>query len=185
MTFLHLIMLAGLVLVAAPVVIHLLNRLRYRTVRWAAIQFLIRANRNAARRARLRQILLLLCRMLILLGLILAMTRPMVGGWLGWRSPLQSTALKVLQSDVRGDAGRPPRAGQGGRLGDEARDVLPHRQHPRHAVARLLEAVDVERCERGGTGEGFAGDRDDGEGRLLGVRAGMTPVLLVESFKVD
>jgi uncharacterized protein YbjT (DUF2867 family) len=27
-----------------------------------------------------------------------------IGGWLGWRSPLQSTALKVLQSDVRGDA---------------------------------------------------------------------------------
>ncbi|MBI1399853.1 SDR family oxidoreductase [Hyphomonas sp.] len=26
-----------------------------------------------------------------------------IGGWLGWRSPLQSTALKVLQSDVRGD----------------------------------------------------------------------------------
>jgi uncharacterized protein YbjT (DUF2867 family) len=27
-----------------------------------------------------------------------------IGGWLGWRSPLQSTALKVLQTDVRGDA---------------------------------------------------------------------------------
>ncbi|MDQ3623390.1 MAG: BatA domain-containing protein, partial [Verrucomicrobiota bacterium] len=69
--------------VLLPLIIHLLNRLRYKTVHWAAMIFLLKANRAATRRAKLRQYLLLACRMLILLFLIWAMARPLVGGWLG------------------------------------------------------------------------------------------------------
>ena len=39
-------------LVALPILIHLLNRIRYRRVRWAAIDFLLTTERRAVRRAR-------------------------------------------------------------------------------------------------------------------------------------
>ena len=73
------------VLLAAllPIIIHMLNRLRYRTVQWAAMIFLLKANKAATRRAKLRQYLLLLCRALAILFLVWAMMRPVVGGWLG------------------------------------------------------------------------------------------------------
>src|SRR5687768_2097657 len=73
------------VLLAAllPVIIHMLNRLRYRTVQWAAMIFLLKANKAATRRAKLRQYLLLLFRALAILFLVWAMMRPVVGGWLG------------------------------------------------------------------------------------------------------
>jgi hypothetical protein len=66
-----------------PIVIHLLNRLRYKTVHWAAMLFLLKANRAATRRAKIRQYILLALRCLVLLFLIWAMARPLIGGWLG------------------------------------------------------------------------------------------------------
>src|SRR3954453_17200627 len=69
--------------VLLPVIIHLLNRLRYKTVHWAAMIFLLKANRAATRRAKIRQYILLFLRCLVLLFLIWAMARPLVGGWIG------------------------------------------------------------------------------------------------------
>src|SRR3954471_11665824 len=69
--------------VLLPIIIHLLNRLRYRTVHWAAMLFLLKANRAATRRAKIRQYVLLALRCLVLLFLIWAMARPLIGGWLG------------------------------------------------------------------------------------------------------
>lgn len=77
------IMLYGLPAVTLPIVIHLLNRLRYRSVRWAAMIFLISATRSSTRNARIRHYLILLFRTLAILLLILALARPKVGGWLG------------------------------------------------------------------------------------------------------
>lgn len=83
MTFLQPWMLWGLLAAAAPIIIHLLNRLRYRSVRWGAMYFLRRVTRSAMRRSRLRHYLILACRTLALLFIGLAMTRPMIGGRLG------------------------------------------------------------------------------------------------------
>ncbi len=69
--------------VLLPILIHLLNRLRYKTVHWAAMVFLLKANRAATRRAKIRQYLLLACRTLVIFFLIWAMSRPLVGGWIG------------------------------------------------------------------------------------------------------
>jgi hypothetical protein len=76
-------MLWALPAVLLPLLIHLLNRLRYKTVHWAAMLFLLQADRSATRRAKIRQYLLLACRMLVILFLIWAMARPLIGGWLG------------------------------------------------------------------------------------------------------
>ena len=83
MPFVQPFMLWGLLAVSLPLIIHLLNRLRYRSVRWAAMMFLVSATRSSTRRARLRQYLVLLARMLVILLLILALARPVVGGWFG------------------------------------------------------------------------------------------------------
>ncbi len=76
-------MLWGATLAAAPILIHLLNRLRYRSVRWGAMMFLRRLSRSGARRSRWRQWLILACRALALVALAMAMARWLAGGRLG------------------------------------------------------------------------------------------------------
>jgi len=83
MTFLQPYMLWGLPVVALPILIHLVNRMRHRPLPWAAMIFLTRARRSSTKFARLRQWLILLCRMLALLFALLALARPLMGGWLG------------------------------------------------------------------------------------------------------
>jgi hypothetical protein len=83
MTFLQPILLAALPLVALPVIIHLINQRRFQTIRWAAMMFLLAANRMSRGYAKLRQMLILLFRMLVVAGLVFAVSRPLAGGWLG------------------------------------------------------------------------------------------------------
>src|SRR5437764_13889549 len=83
MSFLQPLLLAALPLVALPIIIHLINQRRYQTIRWAAMIFLLAANRMSRGYARLRQMLILLFRMLAIAGLIFAVSRPLAGGWLG------------------------------------------------------------------------------------------------------
>jgi hypothetical protein len=83
MTFLQPILLAALPLVALPIIIHLINQRRYQTIRWAAMIFLLAANRMSRGYAKLRQLLILLFRMLAIAGLIFAVSRPLTSGWLG------------------------------------------------------------------------------------------------------
>src|SRR6478672_10459728 len=52
---------------ALPIIIHLLNRRRYRVVEWAAMRFLLAARRQNVRRLRLEQWLLLAVRCLLLM----------------------------------------------------------------------------------------------------------------------
>ncbi|MDA1043938.1 MAG: BatA domain-containing protein, partial [Verrucomicrobia bacterium] len=82
MTFLQPALLLGLPAILLPVLIHLLNRLRYKSVPWAAMMFLVSAARSSTKHARLRHYLILLSRALIILFLILTISRPIVGGWL-------------------------------------------------------------------------------------------------------
>lgn len=80
MMFLQPILLWALPAVLLPLLIHLLNRLRYRQVDWAAMAFLLAAARRSTHSARVRHWLLLACRMLIVLLIILALSRPRVRG---------------------------------------------------------------------------------------------------------
>src|SRR5438874_9300928 len=83
MTFLQPLLLVALPLVALPVIIHLINQRRYQTIRWAAMIFLLAANKMSRGYAKLRQMLILLFRMVAIAGLVLAVSRPLAGGWLG------------------------------------------------------------------------------------------------------
>ena len=83
MTFLQPFILLALPLIGLPILIHLVNQNRHRTVHWGATMFLIQARRMARGMARLRYWLIMLARMLAMAGLIFAVSRPMAGGWLG------------------------------------------------------------------------------------------------------
>ena len=74
--FLNPIMLWGLTAAAVPVVIHLLNRRRFRTQRWAAMEWLLAAVKKNQKRLRMENLLLLLLRTCAVLFLALALARP-------------------------------------------------------------------------------------------------------------
>ncbi|MGA1046323.1 MAG: BatA domain-containing protein, partial [Phycisphaerales bacterium] len=62
LAFLHPLVLWGLPLAAVPIIIHLLNRRRFATRRWAAMEFLLRAMQRNRRRLRMEQWLILALR---------------------------------------------------------------------------------------------------------------------------
>ncbi len=67
-------MVAGAALVSSPLIIHLINRMKYRRVRWAAMEFLLKSQKRTRRKLIIEQLILLLLRILIvlLLGILLA-----------------------------------------------------------------------------------------------------------------
>ena len=83
MTFLQPILLAGLPLVALPILIHLINRQRHQTVPWGAMMFLLDAKRMTRGLARLRYWLIMALRMLAMAALFFAAARPLASGRLG------------------------------------------------------------------------------------------------------
>jgi len=98
MSFLHPEFLWLAPLVALPILIHLLNRVRYRRMRWAAIAFLLATERRAVRRARLRQILLMVLRTVVLAAALGALAQPILQG--GLASLLGSTSQVAVLLDV-------------------------------------------------------------------------------------
>ncbi|MFO0945745.1 MAG: BatA domain-containing protein [Planctomycetota bacterium] len=75
--FLNPAMLLGGLLIAIPIAIHLIHRFRYRRVRWAAMEFLLEGAQLTRRRIMLEQLLLLLLRCLVVLGIVLIIARPL------------------------------------------------------------------------------------------------------------
>lgn len=65
----------GAALVALPVIIHLINRLRYRRVKFAAMEFLLQSQQRNRRRILMEQLLLLLMRMAIVACIVLLIAR--------------------------------------------------------------------------------------------------------------
>src|SRR3954469_1598565 len=68
---------AGILLAAIPIVIHILNRRRYKTVNWAAMEFLLRAMKKNRRRLKFEQWILLATRCAVLVLIATALARPM------------------------------------------------------------------------------------------------------------
>jgi hypothetical protein len=74
--FANLAMLGWLAAAAAPLLIHLWSRRRFREAPWAAMQFLLAAMRKNARRLQLQQWLLLAVRTLLIMLVVLALAEP-------------------------------------------------------------------------------------------------------------
>ena len=96
MSFLQPLLLAGLPLALLPLIIHLINRHRHRTVEWAAMLFLLDARKMNKGMARLRQILILSMRVLAVAMLIFAASRPLSGGILALTGGKADTVIVLL-----------------------------------------------------------------------------------------
>lgn len=76
MSFLHAGLLGLAALFTVPLIIHIINRRRYRRVQWAAMEFLLDAYKQNRRRLRLESLLLLILRCAIPIILAVAIARP-------------------------------------------------------------------------------------------------------------
>ncbi len=65
----------GGALVSAPIIIHLINRMQFRRVRWAAMEFLLKSQKRNRRKLIMEQLLLLLLRCLLVLLAVLLVAR--------------------------------------------------------------------------------------------------------------
>src|SRR5215210_5771648 len=107
--------LAGALLVSTPIIIHLINRIRFRRVRWAAMEFLLKAQKKMRRKKILEQLILLLLRILLILlaGLLLAR-------FLG-EDPTQGKETRpVLHLVILDDSPSMADTGEGGAAGTDA-----------------------------------------------------------------
>jgi len=100
MSFLNKVILWGLLATAIPVIVHLLNRRRHRTVQWAAMSFLLKATRESRGKKKLKHIIILTARTLALAGLVFAVAQPLIGGLLGWGGSKLDTVVLVLDRSL-------------------------------------------------------------------------------------
>src|SRR5215212_1596383 len=68
---------AGAALASIPIIIHFLNRRRFKVVKWAAMEYLLNAMRKNRRRIKFEQWLLLAMRCLLIFFMGLALARPL------------------------------------------------------------------------------------------------------------
>src|SRR5487761_1736273 len=67
-------MAAGAAMVSSPIIIHLINRMRFKRIRWAAMEFLLKSQKRNRRRLIIEQMILLAlrCLLVLLAGFLLA-----------------------------------------------------------------------------------------------------------------
>lgn len=90
MQFFNPLMLIGLVAAAIPILLHLLNLRKLRTIEFSTLRFLKELQRSHVRRLKLQQWLLLVLRTLLVVFAVLAFARPVI-----------PTTLPVLGGQVR------------------------------------------------------------------------------------
>ena len=100
-------MLIGISAIAVPIIIHFLNRRKFKTVPWAAMKFVKLSVDQNQRRMRLEDLILLLIRCALLALLALALARPALknsstDGAISVKStPRIATTTVPLKSPVR------------------------------------------------------------------------------------
>ena len=72
--------IGGLIAATGPIIIHLLNRRRFRTVEWAAMDFLRQAMQRNRRAVQLRDLIVLVLRCLAVAAFGVALARPFLSG---------------------------------------------------------------------------------------------------------
>lgn len=152
MTFLAPALLLALPLAALPVIIHLIHLHRRRTVKWAAMMFLLAAQKMNKGLSRLRQILILAFRVLALMALIFVISRPLAGGLLGLTGGAPDTVLILLDRSASMEqqnvsTGQSKRASGLEKLSSAIRDTIGSRSRLVLIDSALLQPVVIERTE--------------------------------------
>ena len=135
MTFLNQILLAGLAAAAIPIIIHLLNRRRFKRVPWAAMRFVQVSVQRNQRRMQLEDWILLFIRCLLLALLAFALARPAVD-WLRANFLGSSTIATTIILDRSASMATDQRFERAQQAALQAIDALPEGS----AAAVLLSA---------------------------------------------
>src|SRR5438874_5757841 len=93
-------MAAGGAAVSLPILIHLINRMRFKRIRWAAMEFLLKSQKRNKRRLIIEQLILLMlgCLLVLLAGLLVAR---IVGlDVLGTKPSSRTTHVVILNEDL-------------------------------------------------------------------------------------
>jgi hypothetical protein len=105
MTFLNPLVLLGLIAATIPIILHLLNLRKLRTIEFSTLAFLKELQRSKMRRVKIRQILLLVLRTLLIVLIVLAFARPAFRGYLtgGIGSHAKTTVVIILDDSFSMD----------------------------------------------------------------------------------
>src|SRR5205809_1170556 len=68
-------MVIGGALISSPIIIHLINRMRFKRLRWAAMEFLLKSQKRNRRRLIIEQLLLLFLRCLLIFLAMMLLSR--------------------------------------------------------------------------------------------------------------
>ncbi|QDU78476.1 hypothetical protein Pla110_01800 [Polystyrenella longa] len=103
MSFLGSLFLWALPLAAIPVVIHLLRRRQREVVSWGAMQFLAPEIIHQRRMKRIDELILMILRTLVILGIILAIAQPMVSSGLFGFGTVQEEVVLIIDVSLSTD----------------------------------------------------------------------------------
>jgi hypothetical protein len=111
MNFINPFLLIFAAAASVPLLLHLFNRQRVKVVEFSTIKYLLSMQKTRMRKVRIRQILLLILRMLALLAIAVAFARPTIEG--GYLPSLggKSTTTAVLLIDISGSSATETNAG--------------------------------------------------------------------------
>ena len=109
LSFLNTALLWSSLLVAAPILIHLLNKRRFRIMEWAAMEFLLEANLKNRRRVRIENLILLALRCLLIALVVFLVSRPFLSGSaaLPFARALEKTGRTIILDDSMSMGHRP------------------------------------------------------------------------------
>ncbi len=104
MNFLNPLFLIGLAAAGIPILLHLLNLRRMKTVEFSTLRFIKELQKTKIRKLRLKQIILLILRTLIVIFAVLAFARPTIEGTLpGFESYSKTSAVIILDNSFSMD----------------------------------------------------------------------------------
>lgn len=99
MSFLNPSVLFALSAISIPIIIHLLNLRKIRKVEFSTLMFLKEIQKSKMRRIKLKQLLLLLFRILIIAFLVLSFSKPVYEGFAGSSSDGQKSTVLIFLDD--------------------------------------------------------------------------------------
>lgn len=99
MTFLNPAILWALAAVSIPVIIHIFNLKRTRKIEFSTLMFLKEIQQSKYKKIKLKQLLILLCRIAFIILLVLAFTRPFENGYLGFAGTKAKSTVLILLDD--------------------------------------------------------------------------------------
>jgi hypothetical protein len=88
---------AGLALISLPIIIHLINRMRFKRIRWAAMEFLLKSQKRNRRRLIIEQLILLALRCFLVFLAVMLVSRYLLA-FTGFE--LQNTVHAVVLDDT-------------------------------------------------------------------------------------